>query len=211
MIELQMNFDRNPESSRGNFQAMGHSQADKARTHARIVELASQRFREHGLDGIGVADLMKDAGVTAGGFYKHFASRDALVAEAVAAAFGSWDRMVGEAAAKNDGLVTFAGLLEQYLIEHHTDNPSDGCTFAALAPDLARSDPRTKAVANEQLNRSIDQLTSLIGTDDGSSRQKAIVALSAMVGAMSLSRLAEDKSLSREILQATLAAIRQLA
>jgi TetR/AcrR family transcriptional regulator, transcriptional repressor for nem operon len=192
--------------------AMGHSQADKARTHERIVELAAKRFREKGLDGIGVADLMKDAGVTVGGFYKHFASRDALVAEAVATAFKSWDRMVDEARAKDDGLLTFTGLLEQYLIEDHTDNPSDGCTFAALAPDLARSDIRTKAVANEQLKRSIDVLTSLIGAaDDGSSRQKAIVALSAMVGAMSLSRLAEDKSLSREILQATLAAMRQLA
>ena len=191
---------------------MGHSQADKARTHARIVELAARRFRQTGLDGIGVADLMKDAGVTAGGFYKHFASRDALVAEAVEAAFGSWDRMVSEATAKDGGRVTFAGLLEQYLTEDHSDDPSDGCTFAALAPDLARSDPQTQAIASRQLNRSIDLLTSLIDADDdGSSRQKAIVALSTMVGAMSLSRVAQDKSLSREILQAALIAMRQSA
>src|ERR1700761_7725750 len=98
------------------FQAMGHSQADKARTHARIVELAAAKFREKGLDGIGVADLMKEAGVTVGGFYKHFASRDALVTEAVAEAFRSWDRMVDEASAKDGGPGAFTRLVAQYLL-----------------------------------------------------------------------------------------------
>ena len=66
---------------------MGHSQADKAQTHERIVEIAARRMREQGLEGVGVAELMKEAGLTVGGFYKHFASRDALVAEAMQATF----------------------------------------------------------------------------------------------------------------------------
>ena len=73
---------------------MGYSKAQKAKTHERIVKLASRRFREQGLSGIGIAELMKEAGFTVGGFYKHFNSRDELVAEAVNSAFGGWKRRV---------------------------------------------------------------------------------------------------------------------
>ena len=81
---------------------MGYSKAQKAKTHERIVKLASKRFREEGLAGIGIAELMKEAGLTVGGFYKHFDSRDDLVAEALNSAFGEWKRRVD--AAKSSGL-----------------------------------------------------------------------------------------------------------
>ena len=74
---------------------MRHSKAEKAKTHKRIVAIAAKRFREEGLAGIGIADLMKEAGLTVGGFYKHFSSRDALVAEAVGSALELWKRQVG--------------------------------------------------------------------------------------------------------------------
>src|SRR6202158_5184480 len=77
---------------------MRHSKAEKTKTHKRIVKIASRRFREKGLAGVGIADLMKEAGLTVGGFYKHFDSRDALVAEAVSSAFGGWNRRVDAAA-----------------------------------------------------------------------------------------------------------------
>src|SRR5258708_32031025 len=77
---------------------MGHSRAEKTKTHKRIVKIASRRFREKGLAGVGIADLMKEAGLTVGGFYKHFDSRDALVAEAVSSAFGAWKRQIDAAA-----------------------------------------------------------------------------------------------------------------
>src|SRR6266446_2961456 len=73
---------------------MGYSKAQKTRTHKRIVSIASKRFREKGLAGFGIAELMKEAGLTVGGFYKHFGSRDDLVAEAVNSAFGGWQRRV---------------------------------------------------------------------------------------------------------------------
>ena len=73
---------------------MGHSQVEKQKTHEKIVEIASRRLREKGLEGIGVADLMKEAGLTVGGFYKHFESRDQLVREAMQLAFGSWEAKV---------------------------------------------------------------------------------------------------------------------
>ena len=77
---------------------MGHSRVEKTKTHKRIVKIASRRFREKGIAGVGIADLMKEAGLTVGGFYKHFDSRDALVAEAVSSAFGGWKRRVDAAA-----------------------------------------------------------------------------------------------------------------
>lgn len=93
---------------------MGHSQAEKAATHQRIVDVAARRFRELGLDGIGVADVMKEAGMTVGGFYKHFESRDELVTEALEVAFKSLD--VWEARAEN-----LAQAVRDYLSEAHRD------------------------------------------------------------------------------------------
>src|ERR1700692_4575266 len=99
---------------------MGYSRSDKAETHTRIVSLAARRFRELGLEGIGVADVMKEAGVTVGGFYKHFDSRDELVVEALAAAFQDLDRW-------EEHPDTLTKLLATYLSEEHRDAPGTGC------------------------------------------------------------------------------------
>src|SRR5258708_30829533 len=92
---------------------MRHSKAEKAKTHKRIVAIASRRFREKGLAGIGIADLMKEAGLTVGGFYKHFNSRDALVAEAVGGALELWKRQVDPAVSRRPP-VTSQSLPNQY-------------------------------------------------------------------------------------------------
>src|SRR6185369_9523281 len=100
---------------------MRHSKAEKAKTHKRIVAIASKRFREEGLAGIGIADLMKDAGLTVGGFYKHFSSRNELVAEAVGSALELWKRKV-DAAASGGPPVTYESLVEEYLSESHRNH-----------------------------------------------------------------------------------------
>jgi TetR/AcrR family transcriptional regulator, transcriptional repressor for nem operon len=111
---------------------MGYSKAQKARTHKRIVAIAAKRFREKGLAGFGIAELMKEAGLTVGGFYKHFDSRDDLVAEAVNSAFGGWKRRVE--AAKSSGLpVSYEKLIDEYLNQAHRDNPGTGCAFSVGA------------------------------------------------------------------------------
>src|SRR4030081_3323740 len=97
---------------------MGHSKAGKAETHKRIVAIASKRFRENGLAGVGIAELMKEAGLTVGGFYKHFKSREALVGEAVGSALVTWKRQV-DAAASGGPAVTYASLVDDYLSEAH--------------------------------------------------------------------------------------------
>jgi TetR/AcrR family transcriptional regulator, transcriptional repressor for nem operon len=180
---------------------MGHSRAEKAKTHKRIVSIASKKFREEGLAGVGIAELMKEAGLTVGGFYKHFDSRDDLVAEAVNSAFGSWQRRVD--AAKSGGpSVSLTKLIDDYLNEAHRDNPSTGCAFSALAPEIARSDARTRWLTSEQVRNDIQLIAGLVSAKDKRvARSRAILIFSALVGAMSLARAVSDEALSREILK----------
>ena len=180
---------------------MGHSKAQKTRTHKRIISIASKRFREKGLAGVGIAELMKEAGLTVGGFYKHFDSRDDLVAEAVSSAFGGWKRRV-DAAKAGGPSISLSKLIDDYLDEAHRENPGTGCAFSALAPEIARSDKQTRALTSEQVRNDIQLIAGLLpGKDKSSARSRAILTFSALVGAMSLARAVSDEALSREILE----------
>src|SRR6201993_1212328 len=164
---------------------MGHSRAEKAKTHKRIVSIASKKFREKGLAGVGIAELMKEAGLTVGGFYKHFDSRDDLVTEAVSSAFGGWKLRVD--VAKTGGpSVSLAKLIDDYLSEAHRDNPGTGCAFSALAPEMARSDKQRRDLTSEQVRSDIQLIAGLLpGKDKSRARSRAILTFSALVGAMS--------------------------
>jgi TetR/AcrR family transcriptional regulator, transcriptional repressor for nem operon len=180
---------------------MGYSKAQKARTHKRIVAIASKRLREKGLQGLGIAELMKEAGLTVGGFYKHFDSRDELITEAVGSAFGDWQRRV-DAAASGGPPVSYSRLIDDYLSDVHRKNPGVGCAFSALAPEIARSDKRTRALTSEQVRNDLDLIVGLLpGKDKHAARSRAILTFSALVGAMSLARAVSDESLSRDILK----------
>ena len=164
----------------------------------------SKRFREEGLAGVGIADLMKAAGLTVGGFYKHFDSRDDLVAEAVGSALGGRKRQV-DAAASGGPSVAYESLVDNYLSEAHRDQPGTGCPVVALAGDIARSDKRTRAVVTREIRDSIELLATLIrGTneeDKGTARAQAILTYCALVGAIGVARAVSDQQLSREILK----------
>src|ERR1700756_2735757 len=140
---------------------MGHSRTEKAKTHKRIVSIASKKFREKGLAGVGIAELMKEAGLTVGGFYKHFDSRDDLVAQAVSSAFGGWKRRV-DAAKAGGPSVSISKLIDDYVNEAHRDNPGTGCAFSALAPEIARGDKRTRALTTEQVRNAIQLVAGLL-------------------------------------------------
>jgi TetR/AcrR family transcriptional repressor of nem operon len=127
---------------------MGYSKSDKAATHTRIVRVAAKRFRERGLEGIGVADVMKEAGVTVGGFYKHFGSRDELVVEALATAFKDLD--VWE-----ERTPDMAHLLQNYLTEAHRDAPGTGCAMGALLGDMTRGSKSARALYAERVKRTL--------------------------------------------------------
>lgn len=183
---------------------MGHSREAKAKTHQRIVALASKKFREKGLAGIGIAELMKQAGLTVGGFYKHFESRDELVAEAMRSALGRWKRKL-QAAAAGGPTVTYESLVDDYLSAAHRDNPATGCAVGALAGDVARGDERTRALVTQEAQDNIELLATLFsergGEGDGAARSQAILAYCALVGAITMARAVSDEKFSREILK----------
>jgi TetR/AcrR family transcriptional repressor of nem operon len=181
---------------------MGHSQADKDESHDRIVRVAATRFRETGVDGIGVADLMKDAGLTHGGFYRHFASRDELVAEAIEHALHDGGQRALDLVATSEQS-PLAALVDGYLSTAHRDSLATSCAVTTLAGDVARSNERARSAYTRQVGTYLELLTKLIrGDKHRSRRSKAIAALSTLVGAVSMARAVNDEKLSREILKA---------
>src|SRR5258708_14361501 len=125
---------------------MGRSQADKAESHDRIVRMAAAGFRDTGVDGVGVADLMKDAGLTHGGFYRHFASRDALVAEAIECALHEGAQAVDAVA--NIKQSPLAALVDAYLSTAHRDGLATTCAVTTLAGDVPRTNEPARRAHN---------------------------------------------------------------
>ena len=177
---------------------MGHSQEEKAENHRKIVEVAAARMRESGTDGPGVAEIMKEAGLTHGGFYKHFDSRDDLVAEAVEAAIEQGRE--GFEAATADAEDPLAAFVDWYLSPDHRDDPASGCAVVALGSDAARSDPRVRAAYRGQVERYLSHMEELLGGGEDA-RRRAIGAVTSMVGAMLIARAVDDEELSEEILR----------
>jgi TetR/AcrR family transcriptional repressor of nem operon len=182
-------------------ETMGHSKASKANTHARLVETAAARFKERGVDGISLADLMKDLKLTHGGFYRHFDSREELVAEALELALDQSGRAMRQRLFDGDK-PDIAGFLDFYLNEAHRDGRAGGCTVAALAGDAARKSPELQAQFRKQIESNLKDLGAALeqgGHHD--SRETALLLLSALYGALMMARAVGDSPLSREVLR----------
>jgi TetR/AcrR family transcriptional repressor of nem operon len=180
---------------------MGYSKADKAQSHERIVQTAATRFREKGIDGISVADLMKEAGLTHGGFYRHFESRDDLVAQAVACALENGGRGLDcqfEERARN-----FVAYIDVYLSEAHRDSPGSGCGMTALAGDVARSGPVARDLYAKHVVKLTEHLASLLDAElpAAERRADALYIVSMLAGALAVSRATGDVQLSTEVLE----------
>lgn len=182
---------------------MRYSREHKLETHARIVKKASVRLREKGAHGIGVADLMKDAGLTHGGFYAHFDSREALVIEAFTHAMDRsterW-RKLGEQTPPEKRLAT---IVNSYLTPIHRDDPGHGCAVPALGAEIARESAKTRRVFAGRLEQMIDMLAAQIpGVPRKAARKQAMAALATMMGTLVLARIAGSGAFSEEILAA---------
>ena len=182
---------------------MRYSKEHKLETHARIVKKASVRLREKGAHGIGVADLMKEAGLTHGGFYAHFDSREALVIEAFAYAMDRsterW-RKVAEQTAPDKRLAT---IVESYLTPVHRDDPGHGCAVPTLGAEIARESPKTRKAFSAKLEQMIDMMADqVLDVPRKVARKQAIAALTTMMGTLVLSRIAGNGEFSDEILSA---------
>lgn len=176
---------------------------EKAAEHReRIIDAAGALFRRKGFGGVGVADIMKAADLTHGGFYGHFASKEDLIAQAsvraMAHAAANWQKLV--AAAPDD---PYAALLKHYLSQRHRDDPGHGCIFAALSGDAARCGKPVRHAFARGLEPLIDILARLNpGRSKAARRRKAIAALAELVGALALARAVDDAALADEILDA---------
>jgi len=182
---------------------MRYSKEHKQETHARIVKKASVRLREKGAHGIGVADLMKEAGLTHGGFYAHFDSREALVIEAFAYAMDRsterW-RKVAEQTPPDKRLAT---IVDNYLTPVHRDDPGHGCAVPTLGAEIARESPKTRKAFSAKLEQMIDMMADqVLDVPRKVARKQAIAALTTMMGTLVLSRIAGNGEFSDEILGA---------
>jgi TetR/AcrR family transcriptional repressor of nem operon len=179
-----------------------------ARNRERIIETAARLFRERGFEGIGVADLMGEAGLTHGGFYGHFSSKEELIREASARALTNTFALLSEQAERAAG-DPLAAVANSYLSSRHRDDPGTGCLLAALGPDVSRQGRAVRRTVTEYVRSAVDLLTTLVpGKSKAARRQKAISTYATLVGTMVMARAVDDRALSQEILDAGLASVK---
>lgn len=168
-----------------------------------VLESAAQLFRERGFAGVGVAEVMKQAGLTHGGFYASFGSKDGLVAEVC-------ERVLDENAAywRRNGpapctQADMGARLAEYLHGAYASGPGSGCLFAALGPELARQSPEIRHVVTNGVHSVVKALAeSLPGEDEAQRREQALAVYASTIGALALARAVDEPELAQEILDA---------
>jgi TetR/AcrR family transcriptional repressor of nem operon len=179
---------------------MRYGSEHKAETRRKILDIAGQRFRKEGVEAVGVASLMADAGLTHGGFYAHFKSKDELVSASLDGAMAeSGGRIFALAEQAEDKIGTY---IRAYLSPDHRDAAEIGCAFSALAPEIARQEGLTRTTMAGRLEPYFDRIGRLLPpADPASTRRLATALFSLLMGSLQLARLTEDKTLSDSILE----------
>ena len=188
---------------------MGTSQEAKAASHDRILDIAAAWIRRDGIDRLAVAEIMKEAGLTHGGFYRHFDSREQFVAEAAQRALtqgSAWTMASG----KLGGPRGYTALVDGYLSTWHRDHPESGCGVAGVAADAARTGGPPRGSYTRQVNECLAVIADLTGNPDRQAAgREAVLTLSALVGAISMARAVDDPGLSQQILTNAAAALKE--
>jgi AcrR family transcriptional regulator len=179
--------------------------AAKDATHERILSVAARAIRRSGYDGTGVADIMKEAGLTHGAFYSHFASREAMLAEAAAKACAESAAGVAEVAAVSPPGMALKAMLAAYLSKEHVAQQEVGCPLAALGSETSRQAPELRRAVTRHIKATIDLLARQ-SPDWGQhgAHERALVTLSTMVGAVMLARAVDEPGLSDSLREAAL-------
>jgi TetR/AcrR family transcriptional regulator, transcriptional repressor for nem operon len=181
---------------------MRKSKAETAKTRQRIVEVASEAIRNKGIEATGVAEIMAAAGLTHGGFYRHFGSKEELVTEAVALSRN--DYLAGTLSAAVQGPEALLKHFQEYVSPLHRDDVGSGCPLAANGSELVRSDATTRHNATEAFRLWFGKAAPYMRSQgDASKVEMAINVVTNMIGALTMSRLVDDPALSDQILQAT--------
>lgn len=188
------------------------SREQAAENRGKILHTAAQLFREKGFDGIGIADLMKKVGLTHGGFYGHFASKEDLMVQTCAYAVdeilqqGQAVQGLGEqgqTARTTTKGSKYKAFIARYLSAEHRDNPGSGCLMAALGADAARQSPVIKQAFTQSFKRLLGALMNLLPETktEAAKREEALLTLASLVGAQVIARAVDDPQLSEEILR----------
>ncbi|ARO22386.1 TetR/AcrR family transcriptional regulator [Rhizobium sp. S9] len=186
------------------------SRAQAEANRETVINVASRLFREHGFDGIGLKDLMKGAGLTQGGFYKQFESKDDLAALASGRAMESALRRWSTAAAGSTD--PFDAVVDLYLSAGHREEKGDGCPLTALGSDAARQSEEVRAPFQAGIEAHLRILDELIPSSESTDPyDKAMVILSLMVGAVTISRIMTDRRMSERVLESATAAVKRIA
>ncbi|HWT37804.1 MAG TPA: TetR/AcrR family transcriptional regulator, partial [Paraburkholderia sp.] len=185
---------------------MGHSQADKAASRERILEAAARQISERGLDSVSVGELMQNAGLTKGAFYAHFESRDEMIAEAARRAMQNGQAKL-EPLLSGRKRATLKQIVDLWLDPAHVENRLDGCGICTLAGEARYAGPQVQRVVAEQFNRNVGQIAQALSGKNVTARATAI--LTAIVGAVSMSRAVGDPAMAAQILANTRALILQ--
>lgn len=173
----------------------------KQRTHQRIVAKASREFRSQGMNGPAVAKLMKASGLTVGGFYKHFRSKDDLVSEAVAASADEVATRVANWAQQGKPGEAWKEIVKRYLSIEHCEHPEMGCPMAALAPDISRTSPALRRKIQATMEAYKKKIVEFMpGANAAEKQTNFTLIFTAMVGAISLARTLPDKDEKETVL-----------
>jgi len=181
------------------------STRSKEATHERIVDAAARAIRRSGYNGVGVADIMKDAGLTHGGFYAHFESREAMLAEAADRAAGESVAMMQRVAASKPPQQALPAMLQAYLSQEHVEGIEGGCATAALCSEMPRQAGAVRRAHTRRIKEMIDLFSrQLPDWGQPGAHEQAMVTLATLVGTLVLARAVDDPVLSDALRQATL-------
>ena len=174
----------------------------KERTRERIVQVAARALRRLGFDGVGVAEVMQEAGLTHGGFYAHFPSREALLVAALDAAAAQSLTALDAGTSGDDNAQRLRALIDRYLSDEHAEHPELGCTLAALGSETYRQSSEIRAVATRRLAQFLKLLEAQLPGTAAERRDRAQTLLATLVGSLLLSRLVSDAALGRSFRKA---------
>ena len=177
----------------------------KEASHERIVEAASRAIRRSGYDGTGVADIMKEAGLTHGAFYAHFESREAMLAEAADRAGAAVNAAASRLLATVPSEDALRTLIEAYLSKAHIEGIETGCPVSALGSEMPRQSPEVRRAATLRIKEMIDLVArQMPDWGQPAAHERALVTAATMVGALVLARAVDEPHLSEQLRRATL-------
>jgi TetR/AcrR family transcriptional regulator, transcriptional repressor for nem operon len=174
----------------------------KAATRTRILDAAARLFRASGYDGVGVDAIMDEVGLTAGGFYSHFSSKEALFSEAMAIALAPGKKLLpAKTPSTTQAADPLVALIKRYLSRAHRDTVADGCPLPTLSPDVARKSDATRENYQQQFLKFVDEIEALLPRTSVGRRERALSLIAQCAGGVMLSRAVKDQDLSDQILK----------